>query len=700
MKAKEANFLEFMRGPKQFMIPIYQRTYSWTKKQCEQLWNDILRVAQDTTIPAHFVGSVVYIERGIYQVTSVPQLLVIDGQQRITTLSLLLCAVGNATVDGQIAIEISRRKINNYYLFNTEEDDELRYKLTLTQSDKETYFRLIDNREPPLEASQRIIENYRFFEEQIRKSQISLDTLFDGIGKLVIVDVSLDRNYDSPQLIFESMNSTGLDLSQADLIRNYILMGLEPKQQISLYNQFWFPMEQSFGQTGYTEQFNRFMRDFLTIKGEGTIPNINEVYAAFKTYAFKSMSRGTNIQQIVEDIERYSKHFAKIVLLSSETNSDIRTVLADIKELKVEVANPFLMEIYDDYQENRLSPEEFIEILKLIESYVFRRVICGIPTNSLNKTFANLSKEVDKNNYLESVRAVFLLKDSYRRFPGDEEFWKELTQKDVYNFRSRLYLLRKLENHGRKELVNVDTYTIEHIMPQNPNLPEGWRIELGTTWKDIHARYLHTIGNLTLTGYNPELSDKRFQEKRDMEGGFRDSPIRLNKSLASQEKWGQNEIEERARALADAALQIWPFYNLPTETLQKYRSQGVEDNNLITLEAYEYLQGEILSLFENLRVRILNLDAAVREEYKKLYIAYKTTTNFVDIVPQRSRLRLSLNMAFDEIDDPRGICRNVAGIGRWGNGEVEVGIVPGNDLEYILFLIRQSLAKHNDDMWE
>ena len=208
------------------------------------------------------------------------------------------------------------------------------------------------------------------------------------------------------------------------------------------------------------------------------------------------------------------------------------------------MAYPLLLELYDDYAAQRLSRENFIAILRLVESYVFRRLICGIPTNTLNKTFATFSREIDKDNYLESVKAAFLLKDSYRRFPKDAEFWYQFTVKDIYNLRVRNHLLDKLENHGRKERVDVGAYTIEHIMPQNENLSADWQQDLGEDWQKIQAEYLHTIGNLTLTGYNSELSDRPFKEKRDMLGGFKDSPIRLNRSLANLDHWNEEQINQ------------------------------------------------------------------------------------------------------------------------------------------------------------
>ena len=694
MKAVETNLLKFMQGTKQFIIPIYQRKYSWTIKQCRQLWNDIVRAAEDEKIKGHFVGSIVYIEQGLYQVSSVPQLLVIDGQQRLTTLTLLLLALGKAIEESGQSLDITKKKIMNYYLVNSEEEGELYHKLILTESDKDTLINLILDKKLPEEYSPRVYENYHFFAESIKNSGIDLNKLYQGISKLIIVDISLDRDHDNPQLIFESLNSTGLDLSQADLIRNFVLMKLEPKEQTELYKEYWYPMEKSFGNLTNSALFDRFMRDYLTVK-TGRIPNIQEVYSSFKEYVFQHSE--LDVQQIVEDIYRYSQYFVKLAF-QTEKDKEINEVLKDINTLKVDVSYPFLLEVYDDYERQILSKSEFIEILKLVEAYVFRRAVCGVPTNSLNKTFATLSKEIDKANYLESVRAAFLLKDSYKRFPTDEEFKRELMIKDVYNFRNRNYLLRKLENFNRKEIIDIEAYTIEHIMPQNPNLSPEWRRDLGPNWEEVHKTYLHTLGNLTLTRYNSELSDRPFKEKRDMEGGFADSPLRLNRELAKLETWNEEEILKRAQFLADLALKVWEYPHLSDDILAKYRKKGSENESVTyTIADHPELQGDMLALFEELSKRICNLDSSVRMEFKKLYIAFKTSTNFVDIVPQKSRLRLSLNMPFDEIQDPKGICKDVSNVGRWGNGDVEFGVSSADEIDYAMFLIRQSYERHRED---
>jgi len=689
MRADETQLLKFMNGPKQFIIPIYQRTYSWTLKECKQLWEDIIKAGKDGKISSHFLGSIVYIEKGLYQISTIPKLLLIDGQQRLATISLILSALSKVLkepIDG-----ISSDKLKNYYLINRDEEDEKLYKLILTKSDKQTLFKIINNKELSNEDSQRITDNYKFFAEQI--SENNVEEVFNGLNKLIIVDISLNREKDNPQLIFESLNSTGLELTQADLIRNYVLMGLEKQKQDNLYNDYWSPMEKSFGYAQYSALFDRFMRDYLTIK-TGKIPNIKDVYSAFKLYA-----QNKHIKDLVGDIYKYSKYFVSIALEKEEDN-EIKAIFSDINTLKVDVSYPFLLEVYEDYMQEKITKEEFMQILKYIESYVFRRAICGIPTNSLNKTFANLYKEIKQENYLESFKAALLLKDSYRRFPKDEEFKEQLLIKDVYNFRSRNYLLRKFENHNRKELVNVESYTIEHIMPQNENLSDEWKQELGENWKEIHEKYLHTIGNLTLTGYNPELSDKPFQEKRDMSGGFADSPIRLNQSLAKLKHWNEQEILNHARILVVLAAKIWNCPGLTEEVLHKYKIiEREKPEKTYTIEDHSHLaEGEPMKpLFEELRKRILNLDSSVKEDILKFYVAYKTMTNFVDIVPQKSRLRLSLNMRFDEVNDPQGACKDVTDVGRLGNGDVEVGISSFKELDYTMFLIKQAFDKVSEE---
>jgi uncharacterized protein with ParB-like and HNH nuclease domain len=592
MNAQQASLFQLLSVHNQFVIPIYQRPYSWKKRQCEQLWNDILRVSTDPKNPSHFIGSLVYIQGKDGPVHLVSELMVIDGQQRLITVSLFLAALAKALHAKAMAdpnnpndyLLKKSEEIKELYLFHKFEEDDLHYRIKPTEFDKKTYFLLMDGGKVD-QSESRLTENYEFFEKKIGEAGIDLIRLYEGIGKLMIVDVKLKRNEDNPQRIFESLNSTGLDLSKADLIRNFVLMGLEPETQKGLYKT-WSKMEQNFfdsKQSGYTD---RFFRDYLTIKNKGIIPKFSKIYIVFQKNFNDRRSTNEDITNIVDDIYEYSKYYIYLRSPSREDDKDataksIRSILNDIKDLKVDVAYPFLMEVYHDCIHELIGKEEFMEILTLIESYVFRRAICGIPAQGLNGVFATLSKELvrDNEHYLESFKAALLLKESYKRFPGNDEFMRELiVKKDMYHF-NRNYWLAKLENHEGKVIINVNELTVEHILPQNPNLSEDWKKELGNNWKIIQDRYLNTIGNLTLLPkeFQPKYSDRPFLEKRDMkdketgnEIGYAHSKLRLNKGLGDIEHWNETEIEKRAANLANLAVEVWPYPQLSTEILAKY----------------------------------------------------------------------------------------------------------------------------------
>lgn len=695
MRASEAKHLDFLHKSPQFIIPIYQRTYSWTEKECRQLWNDILRCGRNEKIAVHFIGSIVYIESGLSQVTHQAPLLVIDGQQRLTTVTLMLAALAEAMGSGEPFEGFTQRKVRNYYLVNNEETGDRHFKLLLSQTDKDTLTALVAGTEPPREPSLRVRENHELFRKWAAESQGDLAILCKGLAKLVIVDIALKRDQDNPQLIFESMNSTGKALSQADLIRNFILMGLEPKLQARLYEQYWRPMEVEFGQKHYSAHFDGFIRHYLTVK-TGDIPNINAVYEAFKEHAQAmrggSGDEGSHVEALVKDVRSYARHYCALAL-NTETEPELKRAIHDLLELKVDVAYPFLLELYQDYTSGFLPKDDFVRSIRLVESYVFRRAICTIPTNSMNKTFATFGRGLRKDRYLESIQVQFLQLPSYRRFPRDEEFHRNFQSRDLYQFRLRNYWLRRLENHGRKEPVPVAEYTIEHILPQNEQLRPEWRTALGEDWHRVQETYLHTAGNLTLTGYNSEYSDRPFQEKRDMPGGFRQSPLKVNEGLGQLETWNERMIQERAARLADQGVKVWAAPQVEASILEAYKPKRESPEALsYSLQDHIHLSTPgIRELFDAFRKEVLAMDACVTEEIFKLYIAYKAETNFVDVVPQARRLRLSLNMRFAELDDPRGICKDVTTIGRWGNGDVEVGMASLDELPYIMGLVRQSL---------
>lgn len=696
MKATEAKLLSFLQKSPQFIIPIYQRTYSWTDKQCRQLWDDILRAGSSDAIAVHFIGSIVYVEQGLSQITHQAPLLVIDGQQRLATVSLLLEALARVLGDSEPVDGFAAAKLRHYYLSNPLEGGDRYFKLLLSQTDNESLKAIIKNTEQPREPSLRVTQNFALFTELLNGQKGDLAPVCRGLAKLVVVDIALSRDQDNPQLIFESMNSTGKELSQADLIRNFILMGLEPNLQTRLYEEYWRPMEQDFGQEAYGTQFDSFMRHYLTVC-TGDIPREREVYEAFKDHSCTKPVREAGIEALVKEIRVFARYFCALAL-GREQDATLNHAFHDLRELKVDVAYPFLLELYQDYANHTLSAPDFETAVRLVEAYVFRRAICAIPTNSMNKTFATFGKALKKDRYLESIQAHFLTLPSYRRFPSDDEFRRDLHTRDLYHFRSCRYWLRRLENHGRKERVPVDEYTTEHILPQNPDLSAAWKQALGAEWERVQEQWLHTLGNLTLTGYNAEYSDRPFAEKRDMTGGFKQSPLKVNAGLGQLDAWNEAAIQERAGRLADQALAVWTAPKLEAATLAVYQPTTAPATGGYTIEDHPHLHtGGICGVFEAFRKEVLALDPCVTEEFKKLYVAYKAETNFVDVVPQAKRLILTLNMVFADINDTKALCRDVTGLGRWGNGDVEVILKSLDELPYIMGLVRQSYERQMGD---
>lgn len=674
MKANEEKLLKFLDGTKQFILPIFQRRYSWKKEQCKQLWDDIVRVGENEDVPSHFLGSIVSIGDGS---PTVPKFLVIDGQQRLTTVALLISVLGRVVEVADVDIGIDRSRLDGYYLFNDREDGELRHKQLLTPNDKWTLIQLLEDGQAS-DNSSLLVETYQFFEDKLKRG--NLESVYKGIQKLMIVDIALDPRADNPQLIFESLNSTGLSLSQADLIRNYVLMGQEYNIQKSLYENLWYPMEQRFG-TAYAKRFDLFIRDYLTLNTR-TIPNKGRVYEHFKRYIGEKR-HSEALKAIIAEIVRHSEYYVRIALLN-EPDPELSMCIEAINSLNVEVTFPFLLGVYEDYEQGKIEKADVIEIFRLTESYVFRRAICDIPTNMLNKTFAGLMGQIDKDNYLQSLKVAFSRMSGTQRFPSNDEFQLAFQTKDVYNLRTRNYLLLKLENYERKELVKDGEYTIEHVMPQS--LSDEWQAELGENWAEVHEKYLHTIGNLTLTAYNPELSNSIFKDKQEIRGGFGDSPLYLNRSLAQADRWNEVAIVKRAVMHSEKALNIWRHHGV-------FKGIDSPQKTGWTLNDFPYLTGELLNLFEQLKQQILRLDVSISEQINKHYIVYKSNKIFVSITPQAKRLRLTLNLPFAEIIDPQKRCRNVANIGKLGIGDVDVGISSENEINYIMFLIRQAYEK-------
>lgn len=577
MKAVDANLLELLKKNTQYVVPIYQRVYSWTEHECRQLWDDIVRAGTRADLVNHFTGSIVYIEKGQGTTTAEEPDLIIDGQQRVTTVTLLLAALAEhldalPEDEREPVMGFAPAKIRGHYLTNVYESGDRYFKLLLSKNDRDA-LKAIINRAPIPKNESKIPANYQLFKNLLVAPSTDLVDVCRGLNKLVVVDVRLARGVDDPQLVFESMNSTGKKLSQADLIRNFVLMDLPPSHQERMYEDYWFPMEREF-QGADEKLFDEFVRHYLTLK-TGQIPRLDDIYDAFKAYAFEVDGVGQTRDELVVELHQHAMWFVAMAL-GRETSQRLSRLFAEFDQLTASVVFPFLLRLYSDYSSGVLPENDFATILEGVIAYIFRRAVCGIPSNSHNKTFASLGNTIDPANYVESVWGRLLTLPAYKRFPSDDEFIDALRTTDLYNFRRAPYLFRKLENHGRKEEVSTAEYTIEHIMPQNENLSLAWQHDLGEDWQQVHATYLHTLGNLTLTGYNPEYSDRPFAEKRDMPGGFKESPLFLNRGLGQIETWNAQQIEARAERLARQAVDVWKRPELSDATLARYREQSTE----------------------------------------------------------------------------------------------------------------------------
>ena len=684
MDARKANIYKFLSGDKQYIIPVSQRIYSWEIEECKRLWFDIVDM-QKKNKNGHFVGSIVSITENDSP-SDMSKFTIIDGQQRITTLMLLLLALRDYAFIHREEKSINWKKINNSFLKNPDEDDDSQYKLLLTETDKDILISLIEKRPIDENLNSRLISNYNYFFSNIKNMDLSLQDIYEAIGKLQIVNINLDRTSDEPQVIFESLNSTGKELSESDLIRNFVLMGLDNKQQKDIYKNIWRPMEQLFRYEKQTLLMDRFFRDYLTMK-LARIPKLDKIYEEFKMYT--NNCEFSTLEDLCKDLYIYARYYTNMIF-EQGTNKNLINLYKEIKYLKMEVAFPFLLKIHYDFERNLINEDELVSIIKLCISYVFRRNICDIPTNSLNKTFATLKNEINVDDYINSIKAFFILKDDYKIFPNDEKFSSALKVKDIYHMRIRNYILSSLENFNNKAPINIENYTIEHIMPQTKNLSNVWKKELGKNYETVQKKYLHTIGNLTLTAYNSEMSNKSFSEKMEMNGGFKESALRLNSYVVKQNEWNEKIIKERASILVEKALLIWKYPIIERNILIKYKND--DKQQMYGIDSYDFNKTTKM-LFDKLNMRIMNLSSEVRREFKKLYIAYKLDTNFADIVVQKNRLRISVNMKFNEVIDEYNICKDVTNLGRWGNGDVELFLEDICDVDKVMDIIRQSFNK-------
>ncbi|MGJ4881579.1 GmrSD restriction endonuclease domain-containing protein [Bradyrhizobium sp. HKCCYLRH1065] len=691
MKAIDRPFTKIINGITQFVIPVFQRDYSWTETQCEQLWKDLVAIAADPSERGHFLGSVVYISTGDSS-AGFTRWLLVDGQQRVTTLILLLVALRDHIKESNWSGADegpTARRVDAYFLKNLQEDGPRHHKLVLRRRDQATLRALLDEAELPADSSDRIRDNYEFFKEQLKSSDP--DTVYRGIGRLIIVDVTLDRGVDDPQLIFESLNSTGMDLSQSDLIRNFILMRLQEQDQTRFYDQYWCKIENLF--RGSEKTFDAFVRDFLALHTQASKQEKTEnIYSAFRrefsSIGTDTFALGTFLQKLLT-FARYHAAFS----IGTDTPGPLKQPFSNLRK-QVDVPATLIMRLYACHDAGSLVESDFVRAVELLDSYVFRRAICGEQTRGYWQVFANLAYRIDPSRPLESLLVGLALQRDAYRFPDNEEFRNALEERDIYGKRVCFDLLDRLENNRNREPTDTSGYSIEHVMPQNPKLSLEWRKMLGDNWREIQRQWVHRLGNLTLTGYNSTYSDRPFAEKKTIRGGFEESSVRLNRFIRDQSVWTSEEMEKRGKKLATEALSIWPSLTVDQRLVDIAREKEMRAQSLQQDVGKIPMTQHAKYLFDVLRTKLKEIDNNIIELAEDKSISYHGPDFFLEVLPRKNRLTLLLNLEFNEVDDPLSIARDTSEFKFIVNAVYEGGVLVSvydlDDIEKSLPIIRQA----------
>ncbi len=650
MQAINNKFAAFAQGNKQFIIPVFQRDYSWTTEQCQQLWDDVLRAGQGDG-QGHFIGSFVYAEENTSAAFNT--WLVIDGQQRLATLTLMLTALRDYIEEIEWeADEPTSAKIDAYFLKNTLEPGRRAYRLALRRHDDATLRGLLDRKDltDVSDRSDFVIDAYEHFKTLFELDPEAITAIYRGISTLNIVDVKLHHHIDDPQLVFESLNSTGIDLTQSDLIRNFLLMGLPEPTQTRLYEEYWSKLEAIFRAAGSSP--DTYLRDYIAFKTNVTSqPRADLTYSEFKEF-WRDLDPAS-IEDNIADILQSGKRYAQFLKPSLISSVHIEQAIRNVRKLGTFHAT-LVTRLYECYENNTLTDDEFVKALNLIESYLVRRSVMRWQIRNYWSVFARLAHAVDDNRPFDTFQ-IALARENYR-MPTDEEFKSALEKGDLYGLRVCAHVLSQLENSGYAEPSPTNDYSIEHIMPQKIDENPGWISMLGEGWEDTHRTWLHRLGNLTLTAYNSTYSNRPFEEKVKIEGGFKESAVRLNTDVRSQSIWTEKEMRARGKRLAKRALAIWPNHGADEKSIaeDKYRELRELANRVAFSD--EGMRPEVQKLIKGLRKELLSIGECVAVVEKKSLCYYDRNANFyAEILPMSRYVRLLIPLEFHEVDDPSGI---------------------------------------------
>ena len=601
MDANKRKYAELVGGAVQFVIPVFQRDYNWTEEQCEQLWDDVDRIGRRGE-GDHFFGPVVYISTKGHS-AAFTRWLLIDGQQRMTTVSLLMAALrDHLKKQSSSDAAVGFKKIEHDFLINTFESNGQRRKLVLRERDDQTLHWLLDDREEPVTGSKSVsvAQNYQFFREKLRRNA-DLDIILAGVGRLAVVDVRLEQGKDDPQQIFESLNSTGLDLTQGDLVRNYVLMGLEEAEQTRLYRQFWQKIEMLY--TGSAGQLDNFLRDFVALDGQAQKQGrVDQVYATFRLAFEERKADPALLEKLLNRMVRYARYHAAFVMGTREF-PEVADRLGRVRALATTPAI-LVMCLLHAFEEGYMTTADLRAALDLVESYLVRRDVCGLQTRSYWQQFSRLAYALAMDDVPGSLAVnLHWLGNTNYTFPTDGEFRHALEEEELYGRQICRTLLEHLENGRSKERADTSGYTIEHIMPQNESLHVKWRKMLGEDWKETQEKWLHRLGNLTLTAYNEIYSDRPFEDKKNIPNGFNDSPLRLNQYVAQQDRWTPEEMGARGALLAERALTIWCRLEVTEASLRRAkvdRLRGLQRDVELTRSGMDEMALEVFDEFRRL----------------------------------------------------------------------------------------------------
>jgi uncharacterized protein with ParB-like and HNH nuclease domain len=545
MEARQISIEDFLSSNKtRFIIPVYQRNYDWREKNCLQFFEDIRNIGLQGERKSHFMGSVVYVANSEIDRIDLKEYVIIDGQQRLTTSTLFLKALHDVIEDEDLKDEILES-----FLINKRLDEKNKLKLKPIKKDDDAFKKLLKNNFDTIDVNSNIYKNYNFFKNQMIKFG-DFKSLYLGFKKLFIVHIALNRRDDNPQLIFESINSTGVSLSQSDLIRNFLLMDKEVDEQIELFENYWFKIEENLT----SENISNFIRDYLTVK-QNKIPNKDDTYEAFKIFVY---SQNIQTKELLSELLEYSKLYKTFLFPHNEIYAQY---LKNIKQLKIGVVYPFLLSVIDKFNKEFINDKQLFITLEIIESYIIRRMVCNKATNALNKVFASLFSDIlempnfSYEHFSKYFATILFSKRGSAIFPDDEEFRADFTSRDAYNLKNIKFILLRLENKDNNEKVDIATLSIEHFMPQT--LTNSWRAKLGDKYQLIHDKYLHNIGNLSLSGDNTQLGNKSYEDKKQILK--EQSRLKLNQYFLSTTNWDDNEINKRADVLFEEAKTVWQY---------------------------------------------------------------------------------------------------------------------------------------------